>query len=183
MEEQGPAIGISWGAGTVTVHAGIFGVPIFEFCIVGSGDWIDVEVAKRFGYDPDHPSKESRETPTTVCRRKEKIDLSKNPEGKLDQAIVLMYEILIENIVSQIVNGFNNNRDKYRFDSPIPIVNAGGTSMPNGFIDILKKKFDEVKDDLCVPIGEIKKSKEPLFAVAMGCLLASEMSSMNVEHD
>ena len=29
LEQTGPAIGISWGAGTVTVHAGIFGVPVF----------------------------------------------------------------------------------------------------------------------------------------------------------
>lgn len=179
MEENGPAIGISWGAGTITVHAGIFGVPIFEFAILGAGDWIDIEVAKRFGYDPDHPGRDSRETPTTVCRKKEKLDLLQEPEGKLEQAIKLMYEILIENVVSQIVKGFNENRDKYRFDNPIPIINAGGTCMPTGFIELLTKKINDVKKDMCVPIGDIRKAQEPLFAVSRGCLLAAELHKDN----
>ena len=174
MEEQGPAIGISWGAGTITVHAGIFGVPIFEFSVVGAGDSIDIEVAKRFGYDPDHPSRDSRETPTTVCRRKEKIDLNVVPEDKLGQAVKLMYEILIENVVNEIVNGFKENRDKYRFDKPIPIINAGGTCMPTGFIELFSKKITERQADLGVPIGEIRRAENPLFAVARGCLLAAE---------
>jgi hypothetical protein len=174
IEEQGAAIGISWGAGTVTVHAGVFGVPVFEFCIVGSGDWIDVEAAKRFGYDPSKPNAESRETPTTICKRKESIDLNKPPVDKVDQAIVLMYEILIENVVKGIVKGLNDNKDKFRFDKPIPIVNGGGTAMPPGFIEIFTKKLAEVKNELPMPMGEVRLAKDPLFAVAHGCLIAAE---------
>ena len=147
----------------------------FGMVVHNSGDWIDIEVAKRFGYDPDHPGRDSRETPTTVCRKKEKMDLSKDPDNKLEQAIKLMYEILVENVVGQIVKGFNENRDKYRFDSPIPIINAGGTCMPSGFIELISKKINDVSKDLCVPIGEIRKAHEPLFAVSRGCLLAAEL--------
>ena len=175
IEEPGAAIGISWGAGTITVHAGVFGVPIFEFALVGSGDWIDTEVAKRFGYDPARPNAESRETPTTVCRRKEQLDLSKKPDDKLGQAIILMYEILIENVVRGILKGFNDNRDKFRFDKPLPVINAGGTAMPAGFIQLFSKKMLESKDDSLVPIGDIKLAKDPLFAVAHGCLIAAEL--------
>lgn len=175
IDKMGAAIGISWGAGTVTVHAGIFGLPIFEFCVVGSGDWIDIEVAKRFGYDPEKPNKDAKETPTTVCRRKESIDLNSKPDDKLGQAIVLMYEILIENVVSEIVKGFNEMRDKFRFDQPIPIVNAGGTCIPVGFIELFSKKLNEKQVELNVPIGEITKADDALFAVARGCLLAAEM--------
>jgi hypothetical protein len=175
IEEPGCSIGISWGAGTVTVHAGIFGVPIFEFCIVGAGDWIDVECAKQFGYNPDRPDADSRETPTTICRRKEQVDLSKVPPDRIGQSICLMYEILIENVLSNIIKGFNENREKYRFDKPIPIINAGGTSMPTGFIELFSKKLDEKKDELKIPIGEVRRAKDPLFAVARGCLIAAEL--------
>jgi len=178
IEENGPAIGISWGAGTVTVHAGIYGVPIFEFSSIGAGDSVDVEVAKRFGYDPEHPGKDSRETPTTVCRRKEQIDLNSMPDSKVDQAIKLMYEILIENVVNEIVKGFQSNRDKYRFDKPIPIINAGGTCMPKGFIEIFSSKIKAREADLGIPIGEIRKVDNPLFAVARGCLLAAESAKI-----
>jgi hypothetical protein len=175
IEEQGCAIGISWGAGTITVHVGMFGVPIFEFCVVGAGDQIDIETAKRFGYDPSKPDMPSRETPTSVCRKKEKIDLSKVYDDKVSQAICLMYEIIIENIVAGIIDGFNANRDKFKFDQPIPIINAGGTSMPIGFVNLFKKKLDDRKSDIFIPLGDVRMSPDPLFAVARGCLLAAEM--------
>lgn len=178
VEETGAAIGISWGAGTVTVHAGIFGVPIFEFSIVGAGDWIDTEAAKRFGYDPAYPGKDSLETPTSICRKKESLDLTLYPAKKDDKvglAIYLMYEILVENVVRGIVKGFNENRDKCRFDKPVPIVNAGGTSMPNGFMELFKKKLDEVRSQLSFPVGDVRRADDPLFAVARGCLVAAEM--------
>lgn len=175
IDQLGQAIGISWGAGTVTVHAGIFGVPIFEFSVSGSGDWIDTEVAKRFGYNPEHPDRNSIETPTTVCRRKEAIDLTKVPDDKVGQAIYLMYEILIENVVKEICRGFRENKDKCRFDQPTPIVMAGGTCMPNGFLKLFLKKLAEVKDDLVIPVGDVKIADNTLFAVSHGCLLASEM--------
>jgi hypothetical protein len=174
LEEQVEAIGISWGAGTATVHAGIFGVPIFEYSIVGVGDWIDIEVAKRFGYDPEHPDRNFIETPTSVCRRKESMSLLKLPEDRVGQAIYLMYEILIENVVNGMIRGFKENRDKFRFDKPIPIINAGGSCMPEGFMELLKRKLNEMKDKIILPIGELRKVPHPLTAVARGCLLAAE---------
>lgn len=173
-ELDGPAIGISWGAGTVTVHAGVMGVQAFEFSIVGSGDWIDIEAAKRFGYEPDSPRKESPETPTTICRRKEKLDLTKPPVDNVDKTILLMYEILIENVVKQLVIGLQDNRDKFRAADPVPVINAGGTCMPNGFMGIFQRQIEKVKDKLAVPIGEITRADNPLFAVAHGCLKAAE---------
>lgn len=178
MNEPGAAIGISWGAGTVTVHAGYAGVPIFEFSVVGSGDWLDLEVAKRFGYDPDKPGGNYKETPTTVAHVKtsNNFDLSiEHPPGSVEQALKIMCEILVENVVNYIVDGFNNNRDKIRFMEPVPVVNAGGTCMPKGFMDMLKSKFSSVKGKLSVPIGDIRRVDDPLFAVAHGCLNASEL--------
>jgi hypothetical protein len=181
INEPNEAIGISWGAGTVTVHAGIFGVPIFEFSVVGAGDFVDVESAKRFGYDPLKSGNESRETPTTICRRKEQLDISKIPDDNVGQTIVLMYEILIENVVNGIIKGLNENKDKFRFDKPISIINAGGTSMPVGFINLLTKKLNEVKDQIPMLIGDIKLVPDPLFAVSHGCLAAAE-AHVNVEN-
>ena len=176
IDQLGQAIGISWGAGTVTVHAGIFGVPIFEFSVSGSGDWIDDEAAKRFGYNPEHPDRNYAETPTTICRRKEKLDLNKVPEDKVEQAILLMYEILVENVVREICRGFKENRDKCRFDQPTPIIMAGGTAMPPGFLKLFLRKLADAKEELIVPVGDVKIASDTLFAVSSGCLIAAEMS-------
>jgi actin-related protein len=165
----------SWGAGTVTVQAQVFGVPVFDFSVVGSGDWIDTEVAKRFGYDPDHPQKNSNETPTSVCRRKEKIDLTKMPDDNLGKTIYLFYEILIDNVIKNIAAGFRDNKDKFRVSAPVPVVNAGGTSMPTGFMEMFKSRFEQMRNEFVIPIGDVKRASEPLFAVAKGCLAAAEM--------
>ena len=173
--DEPEAIGISWGAGTVTVHAGVLGVPVFEFSIVGAGDNVDEEAAKRFGYDPEHPNNSCQETPTTICRRKEEIDLSKMPEDNVGKAIFLFYEILVENVVKQIVRGLIENKDKFRFDHPLPVINAGGTCMPKGFMDLLKIQIDKVRPQLAIPIGELRKSENPLYAVSHGCLRVAEL--------
>jgi hypothetical protein len=179
--EESAAIGISWGAGTVTVHAGVMGVPAFEFSIVGSGDWVDIEVAKRFGYDPKTPHAPSTETPTSVCRRKESIDLLAVPDDNVGKTIVLFYEILIENVITQIIKGLKENKDKFRFDDPLPVINAGGTCMPKGFMELFKKKIDKVRDQLAIPIGEVKKAENPLYAVSHGCLKAAEFHKSDMK--
>lgn len=175
LEEAGEAVGISWGAGTVTVCAASFGIPIFEFCVVGSGDLVDLEAAKRFGFDPEHPGKESLETPTSICRRKENINLNKMPDDKVGQAIYLFYEIVVENVVKNIVKGFNENKSKFKFESGVNIINGGGTSMPNGFIKMVSNEFKKYESEISFKIGDIKHVKDPLFAVSRGCLLAAEM--------
>jgi hypothetical protein len=172
--QKDPAIAISFGAGMVNVCYTLFGMSIFQFSIVGSGDWIDTETARRFGYDPTHPERASSESPTTIAHRKHKIDLTKPVASmdRIDQAIALHYQILIENVAGAIVNGFSSNIDRARVDQPIPIILAGGTALPPGF----GKYFEEVlaKHTLPFQIESVSVHPRPLFAVAEGCLVASE---------
>jgi hypothetical protein len=167
-------IGISWGAGTVTVSYVLWGNEIYSFSWVGAGDWIDTEVAKRHGYDPDSPRKRSAETPTTVCRAKEKIDLTKTYTSRLELDIILHYRILIQNVIRGIVQGFIDHETSARIDKPIDVFMAGGTSSPEGFERLVAELFQEEKPPF--EINKIKRCKEPLFAVAEGCLIAAETS-------
>lgn len=173
--EDGTGIGISWGAGTVTVSYVKWGDEIYSFCWVGAGDWIDTEVARRHGYDPDS-RKKSSETPTTVCRQKEKIDLTPghDPEGRVDLDIVLHYKILISNVVRGIIQGFEDNEDQARIDDGINVYMAGGTSSPKGFCERVQSIFEEHAAPF--EINGIHRCDDPLYAVAEGCLIAAEMS-------
>jgi len=172
-------VGCSWGAGMINVCYVMYGLPIFQFSIVGAGDWIDIEVAKAFGYDPAHPKLDSPETPTTVCHRKQQINLS-DPLDKMDrvdQAIALHYQILIERVCQGIVSGFEDNIDKARIEEAIPIVIAGGTASPKGFGEYFKKVMGT--QQLPFEVSEIRILDKPLYAVAEGCLLAAEMAEEN----
>jgi hypothetical protein len=169
------AIAISWGAGMVNTCYTMYGVPIFEFSLVGSGDWIDLMAAKQFGYDPDSPSLKSQETPTSICHKKHTIDLTMAVDGadRVDQAILLHYQLLIENVIAGIINGFESNTDKARIEEPVPIIMAGGTSSPTGF----KEYFEQILSKYKLPfeVSAISVVDKPLYAVAEGCLMAAEM--------
>lgn len=163
-------IGISWGAGMVNVSFCLFGLPVYEFSVVGSGDWIDYESAKAVGLleEVDHVKRPK----ALVAKTKEDVDLSKVPNDNLQRAIYLNYQILIERVAKAIVDGFKNNEKQARAQRPMPVVLAGGTSMPNGFLEMFKSVFNSV--EIPFEVGEVRRSNNPLFAVAEGCLIASE---------
>lgn len=178
MSPDATGIGISWGAGTVTVSYVKYGIEVFSFCWVGAGDWIDQEVAIRHGYDPEAfktRRKMARETPTTVSKRKHEIDLSigKEPSDRVGLDIALHYDVLIDQVVTGIVQGFLEHESEARIDGAINIYMAGGTSSPKGFEERVARKFDEKSPPF--EIAKIVKSSKPLYAVSEGCLKASEM--------
>lgn len=178
MSQDATGIGISWGAGTVTVSYVKYGLEIFSFCWVGAGDWIDKAVAMRYGYDPEAlktRKKLSKETPTTVARRKTQIDLTPGaePNDRLGMDIVLHYDVLIGHVISGIVQGFIENESQAKIDEGINVYMAGGTSSPVGFELRVEKAFEVSQPPF--GINSIIKSSDPLYCVAEGCLKAAEM--------
>lgn len=172
--DDGTGIGISWGAGTVTVSFVKHGMDLFSFCWVGSGDWIDNEVAVRHGFAPEGRRK-SKETPTTVSKRKMTVDLTpgKEPTDRLGMDVVLHYDILINNVIAGIVEGFIQHENEARIEDGINIYMAGGTASPPGFTDRVIKLIGEL--DKPFEVNNITLATDPLFTVARGCLKASEM--------
>ena len=179
MSKDGDGIGISWGAGTVTVSYVKLGMEVFSFCYVGAGDWIDEQVARRHGYDPEMSKtrkKVSKETPTTVARRKHTIDLTPGTtiQDRLGVDIALHYDVLISRVIDGIVQGFEENESEARIDDNISVYMAGGTASPVGFAERVKTKLAAAT--LPFSVGEVLCSDKPLYCVAEGCLKAAEMS-------
>jgi hypothetical protein len=175
---DGTGIGISWGAGTVTVSYIKYGLEIYSFCWIGAGDWIDEQVAMRHGYNPEAMKtrrKIAKETPTTVAKRKMQIDLTPGTEtgDRIDIDIRLHYDVLISQVIDGIVQGFVEHEAEARIDDSISVYMAGGTSSPNGFEERVAQKFEE--KDPPFEIANVLKSDKPLYCVAEGCLKAAEM--------
>lgn len=178
MSQDATGIGISWGAGTVTVSYIKYGLEIYSFCWVGAGDWIDKQVAMRYGYDPEAlktRKKLSKETPTTVARRKTQIDLTpgKEPSDRLGLDIVVHYDVLISHVIEGIIQGFIENESQAKIDEGINIYMAGGTSSPVGFELRVQQAFE--RHSLPFGINSIIKATDPLYCVAEGCLKAAEL--------
>ncbi len=163
-------IAISFGAGMVNVSFCLYGMPVYEFSIVGSGDWVDYQSARATGLLEDING--VKRPKALVAKTKENIDLGAEPKDNLERAIILNYEILIENVAKAVVSGFKNNEKQARASRPMPIVCAGGTSMPAGFIDLFEKVF--ASSEMPFEVGEIRRAEAPLYSVAEGCLVAAE---------
>lgn len=179
---DGTGIGISWGAGTVTVSYVKYGMEIYSFSYIGAGDWIDEQVAMRHGYNPETRlrKKTAFETPTTVCKRKMDINLQpgNEPTDRVGLDITLHYDVLISRVIDGIINGFLENEAAARIDNAINVYMAGGTSSPAGFVERVIKKLDEKA--LPFEIGKVKRSARPLYSVAAGCLRAAELGLTDV---
>lgn len=156
-------ISASFGAGMVNICYAMYGSPVFTFAIVNSGDWIDRQAAKATG-----------ESISYINKEKTKVDLSKPPTNLIERAIGTQYRLMIEHTVNGLKKGFSDINKTVRTDGEMDVVIAGGTSTPNGFVEI----FSEVvkNADLPIKIGNVIRPSDPLYSVARGCLIAAEAS-------
>jgi len=163
--EQYTGIGISVGAGQSNIAYSFLGMPIFCFSIARSGDYIDTQVAKA-----------TNETCNVAQHIKESgIDLNA-PKNKIESAISVYYDALMEYIVDQFRRLYASTDTKKlpNILDPLKIVVSGGSSLPKGFIE----KFEShIREEFPVPVSTVKLADDPLFAVARGLYNAAKVKS------
>jgi hypothetical protein len=152
-------IGISVGAGLTNVTLAYLGTPLLSFSIARGGDWIDAQVAKSTGLPKEHVT----HTKETLSKLSKQVKMG-SPEG----AITIYYEALMTYVIQ------NLNKRLAKITPPkvaFPVAIAGGSSMPEGFFELFERKLRE--SNLRVQISKIKLARDPLHAVARGCLIAA----------
>lgn len=161
-EEGGEApfsgISFSFGAGMCNVCFAYKKIPLINFSVARSGDWIDREAAKVAGVDQP-----------VITRYKEKnfdldnVDMSDMRQAALD----IFYQNMIEHALSNFSAKFNELENQ--IDAPLEIVVAGGTASVPGFIS----KFESVLDSQELPfkVKGVRLAENPLYAVSNGCLV------------
>ncbi len=165
-------IGVSFGAGRTNCVASYKGWQIegLAMSVARGGDWIDERVAEATG-----------QPITQVTRIKEtKLDFDKlDINNDIIFALDTYYGDMIRYAFSKFAHRFT--AVKPRFESPVPIVVAGGTSMPKGFCT----KLQEVVGELSLPfeIKEVKHAASPRDAVVTGCLAQAVVLRRKLEKD
>jgi len=164
---QFSGIGISFGAGMVNFCASWLSVPIPEltFALGRGGDWIDIMAAQALD-----------ENVSIVCGMKEspmEFSLDKKYDSGIPQALTIYYKELIRYTILYLEDAFR--KTKRRFPRPIPIVISGGTTSPNGFLELFTEmirasSFSNFKGER-IEIGDIIQARNPLYAVSQGCLI------------
>lgn len=170
--ENFTGIGISFGCGQVNVALVYKGALINSFSIGRSGDWIDSYAGNATGLIPNKITV-IKEKPNISIKTPVNSTTNKNHKNAC-MAISFAYQQLISYVVENLEDQFKNNASSIDLDDiEIPIVIAGGTSLIGDFVDVFKEKFSEIKD-FPIAISEIRHAKDPLNAIAMGCLIYSQ---------
>lgn len=151
-------LAFAYGAGMSNIAFAYKKIPLINFSVCQSGDWIDEESAKVAGVDV-----------SVITKFKEKhLNLNKIDMTDMKQAALdIFYQAMIENSLNHFAKKFNELENQ--IDTPLEIVVAGGTASVPGFID----KFKKVLSELSLPfkVKSVKLANDPLYAVANGCLI------------
>ena len=158
---------IDFGGGLVNVCYMLFGVPIFKFSIMNSGDWIDEQSSKHCG-----------ETIAFMNQQKHNnLDLSREPSSSIERSLVYHYQLMIEHALNQVILGIKAAGTKANPGKPIPIILVGGTASPKFFLEFFQKTLEKMQ--FPIAISEIKLAKNHLFSVAKGCYAAAAVMHKN----
>jgi len=162
-KEKFSGIGISFGAGMCNVVLMYKGVEAAKFSTARSGDYVDRSVAESLNIIFNRV--------TSVKERF--LDLTVDPyqdkkNGRIIEALQFYYDSMINYTIKKMVEEFNKNID-IDIDDSIPIVVSGGTSLPNGFLELFKTVFS--KYEFPIKISEIRRAGNPMTAVSRGLLI------------
>ena len=158
-------IAISFGAGMSNICIAYQGVVVEQFSVAIGGDWIDTSSANMANVATNR---------ITALKEKPEFSIINPMHNKKDirrrmEIIADYYKAMISQVGSHIQQRFGNVTAQ--FPDEIPIVISGGTSMANGFVQAMEEILSEYEYPF--DISEIRQAKDPMYAVARGCLIAA----------
>ena len=163
LEEGLTGMCLSYGAGMCNVTVIHQGDPLVEFSMTKAGDFIDQSVGEALDISPS----------LVQLEKEAGIDLL-NPSNQIMEAVAVYYNSVITYTLQNIAYELGRReKDLPLFREPVPIIVSGGLTLAKGFI----KKVDETLKDTNFPlkVSEVRKAKNPMTAVAHGCLLAAQL--------
>lgn len=157
-------IALSFGAGQVNICVIHQGEPIVEFSLTKSGDYIDESV----GIALDVP------TSFVQMEKEAGVDLI-NPKGKIMEAIVIYYRLVIKYAIDNMANELNKRvKDLPKYKEGVPLVVSGGLTLAEGFVDVFESLLLE-KEDFPIKISKVIRADNPITSVANGAMMASQL--------
>ena len=155
-------ITVSSGGGMTNVALCYKGLPLQEFSITKSGDYVDEQAANVSGV------KKSK----IVKLKENQLDLLKvDFSDRILSALGVYYDEMMERVIYNISKKFSNTKSD--LDGQIEIVIAGGSSMPNGFCQKFEEKIRK-NTDFPFDVYRVRHSKTPFYSVSQGACIRSQ---------
>ena len=154
-----------FGAGMAQIVVMSSGEPVLKTSTVKSGDFVDRMTAI------------ATNLPDSVIQIEKEAggyDITEdNQDNAVHRALVVYYRRLIDYTVKVLATQLSNVGQLPKFNQPIPVILAGGTSLAKGFGTYFKQCLKQ--HQLPFEISTVRLAKDQLYAVARGCLLASSI--------
>jgi len=158
-------VALSLGAGMTNCAVAYKGIEALKFSTARSGDWIDKNVGESLDIVPNRVTSVKEKS----LNLEEDFSTEKNKKKRrVLEALHYYYEALIRYTIKKIIQEFNERVD-IEVEEPIPFIVSGGTSLPNGFLNLFKNVLSTY--ELPFEVSEIRQAKNPLTAVANGLLV------------
>ena len=174
-------IAISMGAGMCNICVMYQGMSSLSFSVARGGDWIDQNVANDCGCPVAKV--------TSVKENSNQLDLTKSAINDIYQegseeynilnAIRSYYGALVNYLLTNLTNEFNNAESVPNFPDSIPVVFGGGTALVKGFMEVVGEQFNQ--EEFPIQVKEFTLVEDAHTAVARGCL--SEAQLIEEEED
>lgn len=165
-ERRFTGIGISCGCGLLNVCLSHKAQMIDAYSIDRAGDWIDESASKAIG-EPLNRVRSAKEGGVNLTAPRDRVENA--------IAIAIYYKDLIVYAVECIKARMKENHRYVFLKDPLEIACAGGTALPSGFIALFRSAVKKAR--LFVKIDQVSLTKDPLYAIARGCLIAAVHSS------
>lgn len=156
-------LALSFGAGMVNACFIMLGVPYLKFAVARAGDWIDRRSATACN---------STVAAITSLKESADIDIS-NPSGWEENAVAMHYAALIKYVTVNLHSQVTAEKLP-KLKEPIKVVVSGGSSLIRGFKQAFEGQFRQLEWPF--DISEIVMAKDPMNAVANGCLIAAKLA-------
>lgn len=154
-------IGISLGGGMCNICFSYLSLPVLTFSVPKAGDYIDQSVAAVMNMLP---------TEVRITKESE-LDFTRAPRNRVQNALHIFYDEVIYNVLNTLRNELAKSNKIPQMHQPIPIVLAGGTAMPKGFLARFEKILSEFT--FPIPISGVRLAKDPLTATVRGALISA----------
>ena len=154
-------IGVSCGGGLCNATLAFLSIPSIMVSLPKAGDFIDHSVGEAVG---EHATR-------VKVMKEEGLDLSKPPKDKLEKALHIYYEDLVETLVDTPGPAVPRPEKLPKTDRALPIVLAGGTARPKGFRELFERTLRA--RPFPIEVAEVRMASDPFTATARGAHIAA----------
>ncbi len=163
-KENFSGIAISFGAGMANCAISYKGIEAHKFSTARAGDWIDNMTSKASGLVPNRVTNIKEK----YMKLRGEVEVKAKQTKRVLEGLYYHHEALIDYTIKKIIKEFEEKVDM-EVDEKIPVIISGGTSIPDGFVNLFKSSLEGY--ELPFDVSEVRRAKNPLTAVANGLLI------------